>query len=109
MDLNLIGTTLLANPLIQGMILSQVKAFIEAALKKVDDEGLAKKNEQWLQPLLVVLTLITSAITLALQGQIHTLDLSALQTYLVAAVNMYLGAKAAGSQTVTNLTKKVVK
>ena len=107
-----IVNTLLAQPVVQGMILGQVKAFLEALAKKVDDEGLAKQHVSWLQPALVVLTLVTTAITLALQGQLHTLDFNQLQVYLVAAINMYLGAQAsqaAGSKTVTKLADKVKK
>lgn len=105
--------SLLTNPLIQGMILGQVKSFLEAAAKQVDAEKLAEKNKVWLQPALVVLTLITTGITLALEGHLNNPDfLTNVQNYLLVAANMYLGARAtqaAGSKTVTNLAKKVVK
>ena len=102
--------TLLAQPVVQGLILGQVKAFLEALAKKVDDEGLAKQHIAWLQPLLMTLTLIVTAITLALQGKLHEMDFNAVQTYILAAINMYLGAQAsqaAGSKAVNKLADKV--
>lgn len=104
-----IVNSLLAQPVVQGIILKQVIDALKVYLKQVDDQGLAKEAEGWLHPTLIVLTLITSAISLALQGQLHNLDLSQLQVYLAAAIQTYLGAKAAGTKTTQELTKKVVK
>lgn len=103
-------TSLLTLPAVQGVILGQLKVFLQTAFQNIDNSGAAQAQAKWLQPALVVLTLITSAVSLALQGQLHTLDVSALQTYVIAAVNMYLGAQAsqaAGSKTTTALAAKV--
>lgn len=113
MDL-LINTAIqaiLTNPLAQGMILSQLKAFIQGLLKKVDDDGLAKQNEAWLHPTLLVLTFLTSAVSLALEGKLQSLDVSAALTLLLATVTqMYIAAQASnatGSKISTNLGTKV--
>ena len=101
---------ILTNPLAQGVILSQVKAFIQGILKQVDDKQLAKENEAWLHPTLLVLTFLTSAISLALEGKLQNLDVSSMLALLLAtATQMYLGAKAgnaAGSKASTKLGEK---
>lgn len=112
MDFSVIINAILSNPLAQGMILGQVKTFVQALLQKVDDQELGVKNQAWLQPSLVVLTLLTSAISLALQGQLHTLDLTSAQALILATIQTLIGAHAStatGSQTVTNLANKVKK
>lgn len=101
-------TELIKQPLVQGLVLKQIMDIVKVWLKKVDDEGLAKQHIGWLQPSLVFLTLLTSAISLALQGQLSSLDLSQLQVYLLAVVQTYVGAKAAGTVTGQKVTNKVL-
>lgn len=98
---------LIKQPLVQGLVLKQLMDMVKVWLKKVDDEGLAKQHAGWLQPSLIVLTLLTSAISLALQGQLGSLDLSQLQVYLLAVIQTYVGAKAAGTVTGQKLANKV--
>lgn len=98
---------LLSNPISLGIILNMAKSFIQGLFKKVDDQGLAEKNKGWLEPLLIVLTVITSGISQAMQGHLAQVDMTTLMNWLQAALIQYFAAKGTGTETVTKVANKV--
>lgn len=86
----------LHNPVIQGLLVKAAMDALKHAFEKVDESGVAAKNQGWLQPMSVVLATLVTAVNLAMTGNLASLDLNSLKEVALT----YLGMKAAGTESV---------
>lgn len=93
---------LLHNPMVQGLVAKCLMDVVKELLKEVDASGVAEKNEKWLHPASVVLSLVVTALNLAMTGHLSNLDLSSVKELVLT----FLGTKAAGTKTLRDLTCK---
>ncbi len=97
---------LLTNPISMGIIVRFVQNFLQGMFQSVDDKGLAKEHKGWLEPTLMVLTVLTSAVSLALGGKLHELDVTNLVLWGQALVTQFYVSQGATSNTVKGLGAK---
>lgn len=107
MDLSNILMPLLTNPISLGVIVKVFQDFLKGLFLKADKDQLAQQHKGWLEPTLMVLTVITSAISLALQDKLHELDLNSLTIWIQALVTQFVVSKGTGGKTVQELGAKV--
>jgi len=100
--------SLASNPIVQGLVIAAIKEALPIVLKDVDDSGIEKKVEGWLSPTLIAVTALVAVGNLFVQGQLHTMDPNAVVLWLQTFIQTYIGAKAAGTETVQKAVTKVV-
>lgn len=94
---------LLHNPLVLGAMVQVAFSVLKTALQKVDDSDAGEKAKPWIQPAVLVLTFVVSALNLATEDKLHNaLDLIDPNS-LVAWVYAYIGAKAVGTNKITEV------
>ncbi len=89
-------SSLLSNPVVVGAAVRAVLDQVPALLKKVDASGLAAKYNQFLNPLLLVVTFLVSALDLFVKGHLQDLNLEAVSSFINVYLPMVLGGKAMG-------------
>lgn len=97
-------TAILMNPLVMGIILKNAMECIRELLGQVDESG-KLKDQKWLEPASIILSLLATAASLAASGHLADLDLNVLKDFILT----YLGTRAAGTATLKALTRNKVK
>jgi hypothetical protein len=102
---------LLTNPVSAGIIVQMVKNTLKGVFKGIDDKGTVQEHKGWLEPTLLVLTVLTSAIGLALQGHLADMNLDSLFIWFQSLLTQYMISKGTGTvmttQAVTTVVNKV--
>lgn len=83
MDLQALLHSVLVNPISMGLVQKFVVDFIKSQLKSVDASGVVTKYKGAVQPIVFVLTALTTALDQALNGAASGFDPTALVSYFM--------------------------
>lgn len=72
----------------QGIIVKFAVDVIKQLLKKLDESGKVAENKAWIQPVVIVLSFVATALSLASQGHAEQVDVQS----VVDLVTVYLSS-----------------